>query len=723
MSNTGISRRTLLKAGAVGTGVLVIGFAAPTVIRHVGGSTQPGGRLNAWLEVTGTGKVRIAQPQSEMGQGIWTSMAQLIAEELEVNWEDVEIYSPIAAPDFNHPFYGFQTTAESLSIRSFWVPARTVGAQAREVLKQAAGEEWGVSPSTLTAESGHIINPATNKRIPYGALVTRAATYPVPEKVELKDPKDWKIIGQSVPRAEIDGKVSGKTVFGTDVVMEGLLTAVPHFAPSFSASIKSINDTEALAVRGVRHVVPLEDVVYVVADGYWPAKKGADALKVEWELGDAATLSTADVFKSLHTAVENGDGAVVEESGQVASAVQSADTVVDVTFEAPYLAHATMEPQNATAHYTADKLTIWAPTQAQGLMGFVGAAVGLTAEQVETHTTFLGCGLGRRFEIDLPIHAARVSKAVDSPVKVLWSREADTRRDFYRPGAVARMRATFDAVGQVTAMLADLSGSSILARAVPDLATGEIDHTNVDGIAQATTPAGVPVHRQYAFGDASKVSYAMRNTAIPVGFWRSVAHSQNAWFMEGFVNEIARQTNTDAVELRLSLMKADRNRTVLKRLAKNADWGNPADGNFQGIAIHEAFGTVLGYVFEIAVKNKRISITRVTAVADVGYAVNPDNIEAQIVSGAITGLTAAMWGEIHVEDGQVVQDNFTTYRMLKLSETPGFNVEVMQLGDAVGGIGEPGTPPVAPAIVHAVVSATGESITRLPLSAAGYDLA
>lgn len=722
MSEKKIARRSLLKAGAVGTGALVIGFSAPAVIRHFGTSQISGAKLNSWLEITSEGIARIAQPQSEMGQGIWTSMAQLVAEELEVDWDSVEIFSPIAAPEFSHPFFGFQTTAESLSIRSFWVPARTVGAQAREVLTMAASDEWGIASDQLVAESGHIVDPKTNRKLSYGALAAKAATYPVPENVSLKDPKDWKIIGKSMPRAEIDGKVSGETVFGTDVKVPGLLTAVPLFAPSFSASIKSIDDTAALEIPGVQSVVPLEDVIYVVANGYWPAKKGADALVVDWDLGETATLSTDSIFESFRNAVTNGEGAVVEEVGDVDAALNNAETVVDITLEAPYLAHATMEPQNATAHFTSEKLTIWAPTQAQGLMGFVAEAVGLTAEQVEAHTTFLGGGLGRRFEIDVPIHAARISKAVKAPVKVLWSREADTRRDFYRPGAVARMRAAVDATGSVTALSASLSGSSILARAVPDLVKGDIDHSSVDGVAEATTPAGVPVHRQYDFGSASKVVYAMKNTPIPVGFWRSVAHSQNAWFMEGFVNRIARQLTLDPVTLRLSLMKSERNRAVLERLAKNAGWGRPARDHVQGIAIHESFGTVLGYVFEVSVQNNRVSIAKVTAVADVGYAVNPNNIEAQIESGAITGLSAAMWGEINVENGLVLQDNFTNYRMLKLSETPEFDIEVMQLGSTIGGVGEPGTPPVAPALVHAIELATGSSITRLPIASMGFDL-
>ena len=613
------SRRSFLKGVAATSGSLVLGFGIPGTIKHAGASTST--VLNAWIEITAEGKVRIAQPQSEMGQGIWTSMAQLIAEELEVEWEQVEIFSPVAAPAFAHPFYGFQTTAESFSIRAFWEPARTVGAQAREVLKNAAGEMWGVYPNGLQARGGHIINPITGQKAPYAALVETARKYAAPDAITLKRPDQWTIIGKSVPRDDTAGKVNGSAQYGIDVKLDGMLTAVPLFAPSFTGAVKAVDDSAALAIPGVHKVVTLEDVVYVLADGYWPAKKGVDALSVEWDLGEAGDFSTDKAFAAFNAAVAEGRGAVTEEVGDADVALAGAEKTVDVTIEAPYLAHATMEPMNATAHYTPDLLRIWAPTQAQGLMGFVAGAVGLDAEKVECHTTLLGCGLGRRFEIDLPIHAARVSKEAGVPVKVVWSREDDTKRDFFRPGAVARMRVALDGSGVVTAMRVDLAGSSILARVVPSLAAGDIDHTNIDGIAQTTTPAGVPSHRQYDFGPASKVVYAMENTPIPVGFWRSVAHSQNAWFMESFINEIAAETGADPVDLRLSLMKSERNRTVLRRLAEKASWGRPGAGNHQGIAIHEAFGTVIGHVIEINVSDKAIKLVRVTSVADVGHAV------------------------------------------------------------------------------------------------------
>ncbi|MEM1044962.1 MAG: molybdopterin cofactor-binding domain-containing protein [Pseudomonadota bacterium] len=718
MNASTATRRAVLKSGVA---ALVLGFAVPATVRHAAAST--GGELGAWLEITADGKVRIAQPQSEMGQGIWTSMAQLIAEELEVDWEDVEIFSPIAGAAFNHPFYGFQTTAESFSIRAFWEPARQVGAKAREMLKRAAAERWGVYPGGLQARSGSIVNPLTGQSLAYGVLVSEAAKYPAPDNVQLKRPDEWRIIGRSVGRNDTPAKLDGSAIYGTDVRVEGMLTAVPVFPPSFTGKVRSIDDAAARAISGVRHIVSLENVVYVVADSFWPATKGAAALSVDWDLGDAADLSTAAVRRDLRDAVANQRGKPVEEVGDIEAATSSAARIVEVTLEAPYLAHATMEPMNTTAHYTPDKLTIWSPTQAQGLMGFVAGAVGLDGSQVECHTTFLGGGLGRRFEIDLPIHAARVSKEVGAPVQVMWSREDDMRGGFYRPAAAARLRAAIDADGMVTGFDGALACPSILARAVPDLAKGDIDHTSVDGVAEGKSPAGVPFHRQYEFGAASRVVYAMENRAIPVGFWRSVAHSQNAWFMEGFVNEIARETNQDPVALRMKLMKSDRNRTVLERLAERAGWGSPAAGHHQGIAIHEAFGTVLGNVFEIAVEGNAIRLVKVTSVADVGHAVHPDTIEAQMVSGAITGITASLWGEVTMQKGRVDQGNFDTYRMLTLAETPEFDVEILQLGGPVGGIGEPGTPPVAPALVHAVQNATGKTIRSLPLTASGFDLA
>lgn len=721
MSDMTVSRRALLKTTGASAAALVLGFSLPLAARVAEAST--GGFLNAWLTITPDNRIRIAQPQSEMGQGVWTSMAQLIAEELDADWKQVEIYSPPAGAAFAHPFYKFQTTAESLTIRSFWEPARMVGAQAREMLKMAAGEMWGVYPGGLQAKAGHIVNPMTGQKLPYGALVAQAAKYK-PAKVPLKRPEQWKIIGKSVKRADTPAKVDGSAVFGIDVAMDGLLTAVPLFAPTLTGKVKSIDDKAALAIRGVRQVVPLEEVVYVVADGYWPARKGVDALKVEWEAGEAASLSTDAVFERFRAAVATGKGAEVESAGDMHSALSGAAKVVDVTLEAPYLAHATMEPMNATAHYTPDRLTIWAPTQAQGLMGFVAGAVGLDAADVDCHTTFLGGGLGRRFEIDLPIHAARVSKESGAPVKVVWTREDDTRRDFFRPGAVARMRAAVDADGNVTGFSAELAGSSILARAVPDLAKGDVDHTNLDGLGEGASPAGVPFHRQYAFGDAARVVYAMENTAIPVGFWRSVAHSQNGWFMEAFINELAAATETDPVEMRLRLMKTERARNALRVLADKARWGSPEAGNVQGIAIHDSFGSVVGHVIEIAMTGDRsFRIAKVTSVADVGTAVNPDTVLAQVESGVVTGLTAALFGEVTVKNGMVEQANFDTQRMLKLAEMPVFDIEIIANGDPIGGIGEPGTPPTAPALVHALSRATGTTIRTLPLTRYGFSLA
>ncbi|MEM8662875.1 MAG: molybdopterin cofactor-binding domain-containing protein [Pseudomonadota bacterium] len=711
-------RRTFLKGAAASAGALVLGFPIPGAV--AGGSK--GQTLNAWLEVTAEGKVRIAQPQGEMGQGVWTSMAQLIADELEVNWDDVEIYSPLAAPAFAHPFYGFQCVAESFTMRAFWEPARMVGAQAREMLKLAAAEMWGVYPGSLQARGGAVVDPVSGRSAPYAALAVQAAKYQPPEGVRLKEPHEWTIIGKSLPRADTPAKVNGSAKFGIDMAFEGLLTAVPVFAPSFTGKVASVDDTASRAVNGVVAVTALDDVVYVVANGMWPALKGAKVLKVEWDLGEAANLSTDTIFGELRNAASEGAGAVVEEDGDVAGAFGAAMKTLDITLEAPYLAHITMEPMNATAHVTADKLTVWAPTQAQGLMGFVAQAVGLPAQNVECHTTFMGCGLGRRFEIDLPIHAALVSKAVGAPVKVVWTREDDTRRDFYRPGAVARMRAAIDADGKVAATEINVAGSSILARAVPDLAKDGVDHTNIDGLVKGTTPAGVGVLRQYE-APASRATYAMANYALPVGFWRSVAHSQNGWFMEGFLNEIAAEAGRDPVELRLEMMTSERNRTTLERLATEANWGSPAPGHAQGIAIHEAFGTVLGHVIEIGVEDKAITLAKVTSVAEVGHAVNPSTLEAQVTSGAITGLSSTMWGEITVANGAVEQGNFDTLRILKLAETPVFSVTILTLGGPIGGIGEPGMPPVAPALVHALFNATGERTRALPLAKAGYTLA
>ncbi|WP_193369666.1 xanthine dehydrogenase family protein molybdopterin-binding subunit [Pelagibius marinus] len=721
-ANTDLSRRMVLKSAAASAGALVLGFSLPGAGRAA--LNRSSVTLGAWLSVEADGRVRIAQPQSEMGQGIWTSMAQLIAEELEVDWEQVEIYSPTASAAFKHPIYGFQTTAESFSIRAFWEPARQVGAKAREMLKAAAGEAWGADPATLTARKGKVVNPANGQTLAYSELVERAAQLDEPAQVLLKDPSEWRVIGKSIKRADTRLKIDGSAVYGIDVRIDGMLTAVPLFAPSFTGKVKAVDDSAALAVKGVTDVVALDDVVYVVAEGYWPARKGVEALRVDWDTGDGGAYSTAQAFETFRRAVADGKGVSVESSGDSAAAFETAAKTVDLSLEVPYLAHATMEPMNATAHFTPDLLTVWAPTQAQGLMGFVAQAAGLPPEKVVCHTTFLGCGLGRRFELDLPIHAALVSKAVSRPVRVLWGREEDMRRDFYRPGSVARLQGALDADGNVSGFRVHVAGSSILARSVPNLAKGDVDHTNVEGLADGASPAGLPYARQYDMGGNVDAVFSMCNTPIPVGFWRSVGHSANGWMMETFVNRLAAAGGTDPVDLRLRLMKSDRNRAVLKTLVEKSGWGTARPGWYQGVAVHESFSSIVGHVIEISKDaDSRFRIERITTVADIGVVVNPDNVRAQMESAIVTGLSAAIFGEITVEDGVVAQENFPDYRMLELAQMPPVEVTIIANGDPIGGVGEAAMPATAPALTHALERAMGIEIHSLPISKHGLTLA
>ncbi|MFZ5681315.1 MAG: xanthine dehydrogenase family protein molybdopterin-binding subunit [Bradyrhizobiaceae bacterium] len=671
--------------------------------------------LGAWIRIGKNGAVTILQPQAEMGQGVNTSISMLIAEELEVDVRRVTVEFPPAAAAYANKVYGFQTTAESTSIRSFFDKCRTVGAQAREMLVSAAAKKWRLDPATLRAEAGYVVDPQSGNRLGYGELAEAASKLPAPEKPRLKSKSEWKIIGKPVKRLDTAAKTNGKAVYGIDVKVPGMLTAAVMQCPVPGGKLKSVDEKPALAVTGVKQVVKLDNLVAVLADGYWQAKAGLDALSIEWDRGVGDGFTTEMAFAQFRQALDKKPGSKAEETGNVDAAFTGAAKVIAAEYTAPYLAHATMEPQNATAHYTPDKLTIWAPTQAQGLVGIViGPLVGLKADQVECHTAFLGGGFGRRFELDVPIQAALISKAAKVPVKVIWSREEDMSHDFYRPGAVVRLEAAIDGDRKITGLRTKIASSSILSRAVPDLVKDGIDITAVDGVKGT----------DYEFGSRT-LHYNLENTPIPVGFWRSVAHSINGWVMEGFVNELAIELNEDPVALRRELLAGKaRNISVLDALAERSDWTKKTAGRYKGIAIHHSFDAIIGHVVEISVpKLGQIRIEKITTVADVGTAINPDTIRAQIQSAIVYGLSAAMTGETVFAGGEAVQKNFDSFEVLRLASMPQIDVHILELGGAIAGVGEPGLPPLAPALVAAVNVAFSRRIRSLPLAGHGVALA
>ncbi|MGI9303866.1 MAG: molybdopterin cofactor-binding domain-containing protein [Gammaproteobacteria bacterium] len=699
-----ITRRGFLQVSAATAGGLLLGFNLPAGGRFARAAGNSQTAINAWLRIGSDDTITVIVGSSEMGQGVYTSLPMLIAEELDVDWNRVKGEMAPANPTYNNRIFNLQGTGGSTSIRASFDFLREAGASAREMLRQAAAKEWGVPLDDCVARNGYIVQG--DRRASYGSLAQAAAKIEPPAEVELKMPAQWRYIGKAMPRLDTPAKVNGSAEFGIDVQIEGMLVATVGACPVFGGNCKSIDEKPALAVKGVRAVVPLLDALIVVADGYWSAKKGLEALKPEWDKGEAADLNGDAITEEFRAGLEEM-GAVARDEGDAAAAIAAASRTVDALYEVPYLAHATMEPMNATAHVRADGVDIWAPTQAQGpSQHVVSQMLGLKPEQVQVHTTFLGGGFGRRFELDFVLYAVQASKAVGAPVKVVWSREEDMRHDFYRPAALGHLRAGLDVDGKPVALESKLVCSSIMTRVFPDFVKNGVDPVSVEGVAD--TP--------YGFANMH-AEYIMKNTAVPVGFWRSVGNSQNAFFMESFMDELAHATKQDPLNFRLNMLSGKpRYEKVLQTAATAGQWGKPApSGRARGVALHESFGSIVAEVAEISLDGPNIRVHKVACAVDCGRTVNPDTVMAQMESSIAYGLTAALFGEINVENGGVKEGNFDTYRMLKLAEMPAVDVRIIESGAELGGIGEPALPPIAPAVANAVFALTGKRLRKLPL--------
>jgi isoquinoline 1-oxidoreductase beta subunit len=601
-----------------------------------------------------------------------------------------------------------QLTGGSFSVRTSWLRFRQAGAAAKEMLVEAAAREWGVSPETCVAENSTVTHPPTGRRLTYGQLTDKAARLPVPEKPRLKSPKDFRLIGRRVKRLENPPKVDGRAVYGIDVKVPGLLVATVARCPVFGGTVKRFDATQAKAVEGVRHVVQIDAGVAVVADGFWLAKLGRDALPIEWEEGPTATVSSAGITKTFE-ALTQQPGPVARHEGDAESALAAATKRLDVVYEVPYLAHATMEPMTCTAHVRADGCDIWTGTQWQdGTQNVAAKITGLPAASIRVHTTLLGGGFGRRFEQDFVAEAVAISKAVGAPIKLVWSREDDMQHDFYRPTTFNRLSAGIDADGSLIAWTHRIVSPSIAARAFPALIKDGIDGTSIEGA--ANIPYAIPnIH----------VECTMKETGVPVGFWRSVGSSQNAFITECFLDEVAAAAGKDPYELRRALLvRAPRHKGVLELAATKAGWGQPLPpGHYRGIAVAESFGSWVAQVAEVSVNPAaEVRVHRVVCAVDCGIVVNPDTVEAQMESGIVYGLTAALMGEITIANGRVEQSNFHDYPMLRINQMPVVEVHIMPSSEAPGGVGEPGTPPIAPAVVNAIFAATGKRIRSLPIS-------
>jgi len=636
-------------------------------------------------------------------------MSMLIAEELEVALSQVRLeHAPPDIKRYGNPLLaGDQITGGSTSIRAFWEPMRQAGAAARVMLISAAAKRWQVDPSACRAERGEVVHTASGRRIKYGALAADAARMPVPEKVALKRPEEFKLIGTPAKRLDTPAKVNGKAVYGIDVRPPGLKIATLAQSPVFGGRLKSVDETAARSVKGVRQVVRLDDAVAVVADHMGAAKKGLAALVIEWDNGPNAALGTEDIVRALEQGTL-GVGAVAQNVGDIDKAIAGATTKIDAIYQVPFLAHAAMEPMNCTVHVRKDGCEVWVGTQVVARAQATAAkTTGLPLDKVVVHNHLIGGGFGRRLEIDGVARAVQIAMQVDGPVKVIWSREEDIQHDMYRPYFVDRMSAGLDEGGMPVAWSHRFAGSSILARFLPQAFNNGLDPDTTDGA----------INLPYALPNAHVEYLRMEPPGIPTAFWRSVGPSHNVFVVESFIDELAAAAKKDPVDYRLALLAGSpRAKAVLRLAAEKAGWGRPLPkGRGRGVATQFVFGTYLAEVAEVEVsKDGEVRVQRVVCAVDCGLVVNPDTVQAQVQSAVVFGISAALFGKITLKDGRVEQTNFDTYRALRMSETPPIEVHIVRNTEAPGGMGEPGTSAIVPAVVNAIFAATGRRLRKLP---------
>lgn len=704
-------REFLKKTTASGAG-LVIGFYLPGKYEALAGvSPKDPTAINAWVQIAPDDSVTLLIDKSEMGQGVSTALSMILAEELDLDWKKIKTEFAPAAPQYFNPVFGLQGTGGSSSVRGSWEPLAKAGAAAREMLIAAAAKKWGVDAAACQTEGSAVLNTASGKRLGYGSLAEEAAKLPVPVNPKRKEAKDYKYIGKPTKRIDSAVKANGKAEFGIDVRRPKMLHAVVARCPVFGGKLKSFEATKAKAVRGVKNVVQVSSGVAVVADNTWSAMEGRRALEINWDEGPNAKNSSEAIHKLYLERLEQ-TGAIARKDGDAEAALGGAAKKVEAIYEVPFLAHATMEPMNCTADVRSDGCDIYAPTQFQTFAQMTGAKIsGLKPEQVFIHTTYLGGGFGRRAEQDFIAEAVELSKAINAPVQVTWSREDDMQHDLYRPAVMVKLTGGLDASGNAVAWKSRIVGPSIMSRFFPGSVKNGIDETSVEGI--VTLKYGVPNFF---------VDYVLTEPGVPVGFWRSVGNSHNGYIAECFVDEMAKAAGKDPVEFRRALLaKEPRLLGVVNLAAEKADWGKSLpQGRYRGFAVVESFGSFVAEVAEISLDRKAgtVKIHKVVAAVDCGRHVNPETIRAQIEGGIIYGLTAALKGEITIANGRVEQANFNDYDMVRIDEAPQIEVHIVESKDGPGGIGEPGTPPIAPAVSNAIFSATGKPVRRLPIRAA-----
>ncbi len=718
------SRRTFLKQSAAIGGGLTVGFQFPAALAQ--GADAKGAEVNAWVVVRPDDIVIIRFARSEMGQGSMTSAPMLVAEELEADWRKVRIEYASANENVKRKrAWGDMAAVGSRTIRNSQEYLRKAGATAREMLIGAAAQKWNVPASECTASNGVVTHPGSGRKLSYGKLANDAARQTPPKDVKLKDPKDWKIVGKPIPRVDIPATVRAKQVYGIDVQMPGMLYAAIAQCPVFGGKLKSMDASKAEGRRGIKKVLNLESFVAVVGDNWWRAKEALKQVAIDWDVGANGGVSSATLMDFYRGGLEASDDiAVARKAGDLDKGLAGAAKTLEAEYWTPYLAHSTLEPQVCTALVKNGRVDVWTSTQnAEASLAAAAATAGVPLENVEVHRTQLGGGFGRRGGAqDFVRQGVAIAKAMEgTPVKMLWTREEDTQHDFYRPASLVRMKGGLDAQGNPVAWYSRVSSTSIIATLPklplrPPLAPAEgVDPQAVASIYDI--PHAIPNIR---------VEYAQRNAHVPVGFWRTVGHSQNPFVRECFMDEMAAAAGKDPYEFRRALLKdAPKDLGILEATAKAAGWGSPLPaGVFRGIAETEGYGSYTCVVAELSVNDKNVvKIHRLVMGIDPGYAVNPDNITAQMQGSAVFMLTAMFWGEITIKDGRVEQSNFHDYRMMRLREMPKVEVVLAPSGGFWGGVGEPGQASLAPAVCNAIFAATGKRIRSLPLKNHGISMA
>jgi isoquinoline 1-oxidoreductase subunit beta len=690
---TSVNRRGFLKTA---TGGLLIGFCIQE--RSELSAAPTDSKLNAYVHVGSDDTVTLFIHKAEMGQGTVTSISMLLAEELECDWSKIRTEFPGVSPEYG-PYQG---VVGSQSIRTSWEPLRKAGATAREMLVEAAAQRWGVDKSRCRAENSAVVNTATNARLSYGDLADAASKVPIPTGVALKDPSQFRLIGKPTKRLDTHDKVNGRATFGIDVRVPGMLHAVVARCPVFGGKAASFDASKTKTIPGVKDVVQISTGVAVVADNTWSAMEGRRVLKVQWDEGAVASISSAGISKDFAEHAQK-PGAVARKDGDAAASLASAAKKIEAVYETPFLAHAPMEPLNCVAHVRADRCEVWASTQGQTAARDAAAKItGLPPDKVQVYTRFMGGGFGRRARADYIGEAVEVSKAIGQPVQLTWSREDDLQQDFYRPAAYGRFTAGLDAQGWPVALSARL-----ICPPFGGLRDG-VARTGVEGV----------VDLLYAIPNIS-VDYHALDPGIPVSYWRSVGYSQNTFFAESFVDELAAAGGKDPLELRRRLLaNAPRLRAALDLVADKAGWGKPLPtGHARGISVVNNIGSFTAQVAEVSIDRGKLRIHRVVCAVDCGYAVNPAGIEQQIRSGVVFGLSAALKGGITIDRGRVQQQNFHQYDVLRMEEMPAIEVHIVPSRNAPGGIGEASTPGIAPAVANAIFAATGKRVRRLPIRA------